>query len=201
MKRNRDPLALTPHWHLDCRIEVDLPEDNIVGTRFLINAALAAAALAALLFTGWLGYLSLSLTHQIGDWEQRIKDNRAEVLDVQRMQREYATEAAKIDQAYALLRPQYHVSGLIAELGRTRPASVVVDIVEWNDAGIVLRGHLRENAEQATKTLADYQKALSRDEKIGPLFREIVLTDLDRGTIAGEALKFEIAFRPKPAKS
>lgn len=107
MTRNRDPLALSAHWHVDCRIEAELPEDNLVGTRFLINVVCSAVAFGALLFVGWLGYLNLSLRYQIRDWEQRIKDNRAEVLDIQRMQRDYATEAAKIDQAYALVRPEF----------------------------------------------------------------------------------------------
>ena len=61
-----------------------MPEDNIVGTRFLINVLFSALALAALLFAGWLGYLSLSLRYQVRDWEQRIKDNRAAVRDIQR---------------------------------------------------------------------------------------------------------------------
>src|SRR3954464_3183029 len=105
MSRNRDPIGLTPHWHVDCRLEAELPEDNIVGTRFLINAVFSAVAVAALLFAGWLGYLSLSLHSQIRDWEQRIKENRPEVLELRRMATEYAVEAAKVDQAYALVRP------------------------------------------------------------------------------------------------
>ena len=65
MKRSRDPLALSPHWHVDCRIEAELPEDNIVGTRFLINMVFTVLALAAVLFTGWLGYKNLGLRYQI----------------------------------------------------------------------------------------------------------------------------------------
>lgn len=199
MSRKRDPLALTPHWHVDVRLEAELPEDNIVGTRFLINAVFSAMLVAALLFAGWLGYLSLNLRHQIRDWEQRIKDNRAEVNDIRRMQQEYAVEAAKIDQAYALVRPQFFVSGLIADLGRTRPETVVIDIIEWNDNGITVRGNLRATSQQATETLGTYVKALIADEKIGPLFETIKVTDLDRGT-TGDALKFEISFKPKPPK-
>lgn len=193
MKRNRDPLALSGHWHVDCRIEAELPEDNLVGTRFLANAAASALALGAVLFAGWLGYLSLSLQYQVRDWEQRIKDNRAEMLDVQRMQREYATAAMKIDQAHALVRPQFFVSGLIADIGRTRPEPLVLDVVDWNDTGIVIRGSLRATSEQAAAMLGQYVKTLTTDEKIGPLFRRIQLTDLDRSS-AGEALRFEISF-------
>lgn len=200
MKRNRDPLALSAHWHVDCRIETELPEDNVVGTRFLANVLFSALALGALLFAGWLGYSSLNLSYQIRDWEQRLKDNRAEMLDIERMRREYAAESAKIDQAHALIRSQFYVSGLISDLGRTRPDVVAIDLIEWNDSGIILRGSLRENSERATAIIGDYVKALIRDDKIGPLFQEIRLADLDRGA-TGDTLRFEITFRPKAPKS
>ncbi len=200
MSRSRDPLGLPPHWHVDVRLEAELPEDNIVGTRFLINAAFSALALGALLFAGWLGYVTLNLRYQIHDWEQRIKDNRAEVRDIQRMQQEYAVEAAKVDQAWGLVRPQFYVSGLIADLGRTRPDPVVIDIIEWNDAGIVVRGNIQANPAQATTTLSQYVKTLSSDEKIGPLFEQIKLADLDRGN-TDDTMRFELSLKPKPPKS
>ncbi len=200
MKRSRDPLVLSPHWHVDCRIEAELPEDNVVGTRFLVNVLFTAASVGALLFTGWLGYVNLSLRQQIHDWEQRISDNRAEVRDVQRMQREFAVEAAKIDQAHALVRPRFFVSGFIANIGRTRPEQLSIDIIEWNDAGIVVRGSVQERSERATRLLGGYVDQLRRDQEIGPIFREISLTDLDRGT-SGDTIRFEIVFRLNPIAS
>jgi hypothetical protein len=196
MKRSRDPLILSPHWHVDCRIEAELPEDNIVGTRFLINFVFCAVALAALIFAGWLGYVNLSVRRQIGDWEKRIRDNREAVAEINRMQREYAVESAKIDQAYSLVRPQLYVSDFISEIGRTRPDQMAIDVIEWNDAGILVRGSLVEKSERATQVLGGYVQHLRRDKKMAPLFRDIVLTDVNRGS-SGDTLRFEIAFRLK----
>lgn len=196
MKRTRDPLGLSPHWHVDLRLETELPEDTVIGTRFLVHAAFSAVALTAVVFAGYQGYIALSLSHQIQDWEKRINDNRAEVADIMRMQREYSTEAVKIDQAYALVRPQLFVSEFIANLGRTRPDRIAIDLIEWNDGGVVLRGNLRERSDRATELLGGYIDQLRRDVKIGPLFREIVLTDLARG-VTGDTLRFEIKFSMK----
>lgn len=196
MKRTRDPLGLSPHWHVDLRLETELPEDTVIGTRFLIHAGFSAVALAAVVFAGYQGYIALSLSHQIQDWERRINDNRAEVADITRMQREYSTEAVKIDQAYALARPHLFVSDFIDNLGRTRPERIAIDLIEWNDGGVVLRGNLRERSDRATELLGGYIEQLRRDAKIGPLFREIILTDLDRG-VSGETLRFEIKFSMK----
>lgn len=199
MARSRDPLGLGPHWHVDFRIEAELPEDSVVGRRFLLNAFASALAVGALLYAGWLGYLALSLQHQIRDWEQRIQDHRAEVREIEQARRDYATEAAKIDQAYALVRPQLFVSGFIADIGRTRPEQMVIDIIEWNDAGIVIRGNLQERSERATQILGGYVELLRGDAKINPLFREIVVASVSRAA-NGDVLRFEIALRLKPQK-
>ena len=199
MRRNRDPLTLSPHWHVDCRIEAELPDDNVIGTRFLINVLFGALTAAALTYSIWLYCQHRSLDRQIADLEKHINDNRAEVRDIKRMQGEYAAEAVKIDQAYALIRPQFSVSLFLASIGRTRPEPMTVDAIEWSESVITMRGSLRESAEIASQILGNYVKQLGRDEKIGPLFREIVLTNVDRGT-AGDLLKFEIAFRLKAPK-
>lgn len=197
MKRNRDPLILTPYWHVDCRVEAELPEDTVVGTRFLTNLLFTAMALGMLLYLGWLAYVSANLRHQIRDWENRISDHRAEVREIQLVERDYAAESAKIDQAHALMRPQLRVSRFVADIGRTRPDPMVVDIIEWNEAGVVVRGSLAESSERATRMLGGYVEQLRKDEAIGPLFQEIVLTSLDRGGTGG-SLRFEINFRLKP---
>jgi hypothetical protein len=191
MKRRRDPLELSPNWHVDCRIEQELPEDNVVRTRFLVNVLCMAVAAGMLLFTGWLGYVSLTLERQIDDWERRLGEHRAEMREIQRLQREYTAEAAKIDEAYTLVRPRFQVWQLLGELGRTRPDPMAIDTIEWNDAGVVLRGTVIESSERATRLLGVYVDQLQRHEHIGRLFREIRLTDIDRGGAAG-ALRFEI---------
>src|SRR4051812_45370241 len=202
MKRSRDPLILSPHWHVDCRIEAELPEDNIVGTRFLINFVFCAIAIAAMIFAGWLGYVNMSLRRQVSDWEKRISEKRNEVAEINRMQRDYAVEASKIEQAYSLIRPQLYVSAFIAQIGRTRPEQMAIDIIEWNDAGIVIRGSVAEKSERASQLLSSYVQLLRRDQKIAPLFKDIVITGMDRGQgTAGDTLRFEIMFRPKNAKT
>jgi hypothetical protein len=203
MSRERDPLGLSQHWHVDLRLVAELPEDNVVGTRFLINAVFSAVTVGVLLFTGWLFALNHSLRGQITDWEGKISDNRAEVADIKHMQREYAVESAKIDQAFALMKPTFHVAELIGEIGRTRPEQVAIDTIDWSEGGILIRGVVRENSQRATDLLSKYVKQLALDEKIGPIFREIALTSLERGANEGVQLNFEITFRlkiptPKP---
>lgn len=199
MSRKRDPLGLPPNWHLDLRLEAELPEDAIVGSRFLINALSGSAVLIMMLFIGWLSYKGFNLRHQISDWEQRIADNRGEIRDIQRMQNEYRTESAKIDGAFNLIGSPFLISGFISSLGRTIPEQMTIDTVEWSDNGIAVRGNLRESSERASRLLGNYVDLLRADPKIGPHFRAITLTGLERGT-GDELLSFEITFHPRPSR-
>jgi hypothetical protein len=44
MKASRDRLFLGPHWHVDCRLVAELPEDSVVGIRFITYAVSTAIA-------------------------------------------------------------------------------------------------------------------------------------------------------------
>lgn len=198
MTRERDPLSPQPHWRVDLRLVAELPEDNLVGTRFLVHVGFSAVAVMALIFAGWLGYKDYTVRHEISNWEKRIRASAAEVREIQNMQKKYAVEAAKIDQAWTLIRPQLRVSEFLADLGRTRPEALVIDIVEWNDAGIAVRCNIRDTSEAATRILGNYVRLLNRDEKIGRLFN-VVSTDLARGSNDG-VFKCEITFRVRAAK-
>src|SRR6476619_2950288 len=137
MSRGRDPLRLSSHWHVDCRIETDLPEDNIIGAYFLINTALSGLAFGTVLVLAWMTYHTVQLRTQIKAWDQRIAESRTEVKEIQKMQREYVAEAAKIDRAYEAVRPTLFVTEFLEVLGSTLPPQVTVDMVEWNESGIV----------------------------------------------------------------
>jgi len=192
MPRTRETSTVTPHWHLDCRLVAELPEDRIIGTRFLVNAPFASAALASILFAAWQGYRDVTLRHQIVDWERRIADTSVARHDVERMEAEYAAEAAKIDGAYATIRTPIMISEFVGTVGRTLPARMVVDLIEWGDNGVVVRGTLRETSERASLLLGRYVKQLHDDPTIGPSFKSIVLSGLERGKDDG--LAFEITF-------
>ncbi len=193
----RDQIGLTVYWHSDCRLEQELPDNNIVRTSFLANALFGTAALTALLLCGWLAYGCLILRSQIHDWDRRIADHEGEVREIQRMQHEYVNEAGKIDQAYGIIRPNLFLSDFLAQLGKTLPPQMVIDAVSYNETGLVVRGTVRESSEKATLLLGTYVDALGKRGKNISRFREIVLTNLDRAK-GEELMNFELTFRLLP---
>jgi hypothetical protein len=198
MKSAGDRLFLSPHWHVDCRLIVELPEDSLIGVRFISYTLTSAAALAALLFTGWLVYKDLSLRHMIDDAEQRIEEDRWDVIEIRRLQRFYELETKKIEGAYSEMRTPLLVSGFISEVGRTLPERMAIDSIDWSDNKAIIRGGLRDTSERASQLLGNYLELLRADPDVGPHFTSITLTGLNRSTEDEQVMGFEITFRPKP---
>lgn len=197
MSRARDRLFLTPNWHIDCRLVAELPEDSVVGIRFITYAVSCAIALAVVLFTGWYVYADLSLRHQIDDAAQRLEDDRWEVIEIRRLQRFYEIESKKIESAYSEMRNPILLSGFTNELGRTLPERMVIDSIDFSDGRILIRGRLRESSEQASILLGKYLEQLRSDPEVGPYFTTINVTGLDRSTEDDQMMSYTLTLHLK----
>jgi hypothetical protein len=197
MARPRDRLFLTPHWHVDCRLVAELPEDSVVGIRFITYAVSCAIALGAVLATGWFVYADLSLKRQISDAEQRLEDDRWEVIEIRRLQRFYETETKKIESAYSEIRNPIFISGLVSELGHTLPDKMIVDSIEFADGRILIRGRLRETSEHASIVLGGYLDKLRADPEVGPRYSTINVTGLDRSIEDDQTMNYTITMHLK----
>jgi ribosomal protein S18 len=197
MNRPRDRLFLTPNWHVDCRLVAELPEDSVVGVRFMTYAVSCALALAAVLFTGWYAYEDVILRHQIDDASQRLEDDRWDVIEIRRLQRFYEIESKKIESAYSEIKNPILLSAFTSELGRTLPERMTVDSIEYGEGRILIRGRLRDSSEAASILLGKYLEKLRSDPEIGPHFNSINVTDLDRSTDDEQIMVFALTLRLK----
>jgi hypothetical protein len=198
MRRARDRLFLAPNWHVDCRLVAELPEDSVVGVRFIIYAVSIAIALGAVLFTGWYGYADFSLRQQIEDGNRQMEDTYWDVAEVRRMQRFYEIEAKKIENAYAEINNPIFLSGFISEIGRTIPEPMLVDSFDYGNGKMVVRGRLHESPERASQTIGSYVQKLRVEPSVGTSFASINITNLERSTEDDQVMNFEITFHVNP---
>jgi hypothetical protein len=204
MSRHRDPLRLSSHWHVDCRIETDLPEDSLIGASFVANVTFSALTLTMVLLFSWTAYHTLTLRKQIRVWEQRIAENKTEVQEIRRMQREYVLESQKIDRAYGAIRPTLFVSEFLAIITQMLPAQVNIDSTEFsNDAGtVILRGNLRGSTPVAGTIVGAYVASLRKDPRLNQRFHLIRVTALTRGKGKNDEFQnFELTFSLQPLPS
>jgi hypothetical protein len=138
----------------------------------------------------------VSLRHQISDWERRIADSRAEVIEVHRLRHEYLAETKKINSAYALMKASLFTSGFTARLGETLPPQMVIDSIESNDNAILVRGSIHDSLDSAGKLFGSYLGLLRKDPDIGPVFEKIAQSGFER---TGDSMvSFVITFQRKP---
>lgn len=193
--RKDDTIDFGPHWHLDCRLAADLPEDNIIRTRFLANAVFGAVTLALMLLTLWLGYLNRTLSHSVDNLDNQINAARPEVQELEQIQRTIAGLTHKIDYAYQLVGTPYLLSDLWLKLAAPRPDKMHIDLIEQTEAAVMLRGTIIESPERASRLLGEYVNALRKNPDVSSNFREISLTSLDRLDAQGDKLSFEVTLR------
>lgn len=194
MTPRRDALRAGSHWHVDCRIEAELPKDNVVSGRFVANILFGSVAFALLLVFTALSYQTWTTSRQVRDWTARIAKNMPEVRAIQGLQREYVAEASKVDQAYGTIRPTLLVTEFLSVLGRTLPREISVESLEWNDQDIVMRGLIRESRVESGRILTQYVELLKKEPLIAPQFNGAIRQiqfDPNKGT-------FAVAFRLQP---
>jgi len=194
----RDRLQTAPNWHVDCRLIAELPEDSVVGIRFITYLVSCAIAGAAVLFTGWLAYADLNLRHQIDDAEQRVEEDRWDVIEIRRLQRFYEIEAKKIENAYSEIKTPLNLTGFIADLGRTLPDRMLIDSIDFGEGKFIIRGRIKEMSERASIIVGGYLDKLRTDPKVGAHFRSINVTSLERSTENEQMMTFAITMTAKP---
>ncbi len=189
---------MAPHWHVDCRLVAELPEDSVVGIRFITYAISCALALASVLFTGWYAYADLTVRHQIEDAEQRLEDDRWEVIEIRRLQRFYEIESKKVESAYSEMKNPILMSEFISKLGHSLPERMIVDSIDFADNKFIVRGRLRESSERASIQLGEFLDKMRGDPEVGPRFSSINVTGLDRSIEDDQVMSYAITMRLKP---
>jgi hypothetical protein len=194
----RERLFLSPNWHIDCRLVAELPEDSVIGIRFITYAVSCALALAAVLFTGWYGYADMNLRRQIEDATLRLEDDHWEVVEIRRLQHFYENASKQIESAYSEIKNPILISGFLGGLGRLLPDRMVVDTIQYGDGKILLRGRLRESSEQASILLGKFLDKMRADPDVGPHYTTINVTDLDRSPDDDQIMLYSITLHMKP---
>jgi hypothetical protein len=197
MKASRERLFLGPNWHVDCRLVAELPEDSVVGIRFITYAVSVSIALTVLLFTGWYVYSDINLRHQIEDATTHLEDDRWEVIEITRLQRFYEVESRKIESAYKEMRNPILISGFISQLGRTLPDRMVIDDIDFTDGVVVVKGRIRETSEHSSIALGDFLEALRKNPDVGPHCISINVTALDRSIDDEQMMTYSITLKLK----
>lgn len=185
-------------WHLDCRLSAQLPSDDLIRGRFIINLVAATLASGVLILSFWQVYVSGSLRSEIAYWQNQISAHRRQFAELNLATKKLEQKVARLDEAYNLMAEPYRVSDFIVSVGRTRLPRMSIVSINGFAGGVVLRGTLHEPSDRAWQTLSRYEADLRKDPAIGPLFSTIKVENMEREE-NNEVMTFEIQCRLKGA--
>lgn len=194
---SKQPHYLQP-WHFDCRLSKELPDDNPIRGRFLANL-LAATSAAIMLFYAAYTYYALSVTNSdIDYWENHLTVNRTQLDELQKVITTIQRNARRLDDIHRLTQTPFTVTHFIQEIGRSRPTNIRIDMVEYRENTVYIRGGLRETSQKTTAILSQYVGELRANPRLRPLFHQIVQTSMERN-LQASTHSFEIILRLQPA--
>jgi Tfp pilus assembly protein PilN len=185
-------------WHFDCRLSKELPDDNPVRGRFLASLLAATVAAVALFYAGITVYSRSIVSGEIAYWNQQLDSNRVQLAELERVIAAIQAGSRQLEAIYKLASTPLPVSDFIQEIGRTRPANVRIDMLEYHDGTAFIRGGLRESSQRASALLSQYVAELRANPRLRPLFSSITQTSMERNAQAG-TISFEIRLTLKTA--
>jgi hypothetical protein len=199
MPSPRDKNPYKGPWRVDLRLISELPEDDVIGRKFIINSITGTILLLVALGTGWHFYLRMATAGELKTWEETVQVNRAVNNDVKRLRIELFKEAARIEQAHAFLNGPMQVSDFLLILGRTRPEVVRFEQIDGDDSGTLVRGSLVEpSTNRATQLLGRYVDQLRAQPAIQTAYATVTLAGMGRSERDPALITFELSFKARP---
>jgi hypothetical protein len=196
MPSPRDKNPYKGPWRVDLRLVSELPEDDVVGRKFLINSITGTILLLVALVTGWHFYLRMATADELQSWRDTINKNRAASNEVKNLRTLLFGDAAKVEQAHAMLAMPMSLSVLISELGNTRPEVIRIEEIEGGDEVVQIHGTLTEaSTTRASQLLGQYVEQLRKHPIIGKTYASITLANLGRAETAQGVVTFELLLR------
>jgi hypothetical protein len=181
-------------WHFDCRLSKELPDDTPVRGRFLANVLAATMAVVVIYYAAINLYaFSISRT-EISYWQNHLQQNRAQLEDLQKVIASIQRGGRRLDDVHRLTHTSLPITEFIQEIGRSRPANIRIDMIEYHDNVVYIRGGLRESSQRTTAMLSQYVAELRANPRLKPLFSQIVQTSMERN-VQASTHSFEIVLR------
>lgn len=181
-------------WHVDSRQPMEVADAGPVRRGFVAAAVAGLAMVLSLTFAAWQWQVSHTLAADTAYWQDQMNANRELFTELTQASAKLEANAARLDQAHALMRTPFPPSDFIMHIGRSLPPRMRIDRIEANAGRVVLAGSLLEPAEEASRSLGHYLDSLRRAPEFRGRFTSITATSLQR-TRDDDALAFEVTLR------
>jgi Tfp pilus assembly protein PilN len=203
-KSEQSQAKLIGAWHPNFRNRERLPDTKVVRTFFFINVTAITVVLGLALLVV-LQELSINdLGRKIASAQAQTAANQKGASDALVLEGKFAVEEKKIHELDGFLQQRLVLSQLMLHLGSTLPANLVIDSLDFRDAGIELRGSAAgSNPVEASGRTSAYVQLLQKDSYLKEIFAEkkIILQDVRVDQVSGHVtFGLSLGFKEKGGK-
>lgn len=189
-----DKLAM-PAWHPNFRDAERLPDTKVVRTSFFINGAAVLVTVCLLLSTLYREYTLWSLDNQIEATKHEIEVNRPVSAKAIAQFKVFQAEEQKVLDLKEFMGSPINVADFMVHLGETMPENITLTQIDSKPSGVVLRGIVRGAPERASGEASAYVEQLRKDPTVGGIFKQILLTNVNRDATTGElVVEFNLSY-------
>ncbi len=195
-KTEANVTSQVPAWHPNFRNYEKLPDIKVVRTTFFVNGAAILIASALLVLLGTREYEVRNLKLQIEEWQNRIDRDKAGSDQAIALYKKFQEEEKRTNEVEAFIKSKPAVSEFLQRFGETRPKNIALELIDFRENGITVRGTVRGSPDLASGEASKYLDLLKNDAVFSVQFDDVSLATLSRNPATGR-LVFEILIKFK----
>ncbi len=184
-------------WRPNFRDYESLPDIRAVRTQFFLPTALVALALA---FVGYLAsreYRAVYLKSEISTIEAEISQHDVNHAEKVSQNAEFMSFERSLDEISAFLDDQLVGSDFLLAVSSRIMSGMYLTRVEYAPELVTIEGNLEVPAEEASRIVDGFLKALQEGDVVQGKLTEYKLTSLERDATS-RLIRFRIQVEPKP---
>ena len=189
----------SPAWHPNFRNYERLPDIKVVRTAFFVNGAAVFVAAALAVYLGMREYELRSYNQEIRSTEQQIETNRPGSEQAVALYKLFQDEEAKTREVSTFVESRPRTSEIVQRFAVTRPANIVLEVVEIRENGISVRASVRSGVLDPFADASNYLGMLRADPYFTERIEEVTPTGSPSRNPSTGQLHFEIFLKFKAA--
>lgn len=187
--------AHAPGWHPNFRNFTQLPDTKVVRTSFLFTGIAGFVATAIFTFFCYQEYNLYLLEKQVDEWTAKIEQRQKPSSQAIAAYKAFQEEQKKLAEAEDFLASEkLPFTEFLIHLGEKLPRYLAITYINYNAAGVTIRGLVKGEPDQASGLASAYEKQLREDAETARKFGSISITTLSRDAQSGQ-LSFEIMMK------
>ena len=123
-----------------------------------------------------------TLGGQIAEWEAKIEQQQKGSREAVALFKKFQEQQALATEVETFLKSENLIfTDFVAHLGATLPKDIALTLIDYNAAGVTLRGVVNGEPDAASGICSSFERQLKEDPQFSGTFPRVALTSAEKG--------------------